>query len=118
MLSQIKKQIIEIIKVTGPLTKNKLFVILGVHYKRKGRIGNTIDELIASGHVIYMGKVAELDFQVAPRLNKQSQVYGVPEHKVKIAKFNGEKAPPPYRPAFEPLHANSSTYRQQSYRDR
>jgi len=118
LLSQIKQQIIEVIKIAGPLTKNKLFVILGVHYKKKGRVGNTIDELIASGHVIYMGKVAELDFQVAPRLNKKSQVYGLPEHKVKITKFSGEKAPPPYRPAFEPLHANSSTYRQQSYRDR
>ena len=118
MLSQIKKQIIEIIRVTGPLTKNKLFVIMGIHYKKKGRIGNTIDELIASNHVIYMGKVAELDFKVGPRLNKQSQVYGLPLHKVKIKKFNGEKAPPPYRPAFEPLHATSSTNRQQSYRDR
>ena len=118
MLSSIKKQILAIIRVTGPLTKNKLFVTLGIHYKKKGRIGNTIDELIASNHIIYMGKVSELDFQVAPRLNKQSQVYGLPEHKVKITKFNGEKAPPPYRPAFEPLHATSSANRQQSYRDR
>ena len=118
MLSSIKKQIIEVIKITGPLTKNKLFEIMGIHYKKKGRIGNTIDELIASGHMIYMGKVVELDFEVGPRLKKQSQVYGLREHKVKITKFNGEKAPSPYRPAFEPLNANSSTYRQQSYRDR
>lgn len=118
MLSSIKKEIIEVIKITGPLTKNKLYGIMGIHYKKKGRIGNTIDELIASGHMIYMGKVSELDFEVAPRLNKQSQVYGLPEHKVKITKFNGEKAPPPYRPVFEPLHATSSANRQQPHGDR
>jgi hypothetical protein len=114
----LKQEIIDTLKFTGPTTKNTLNIMLNAHHRKKEKISQTIDMLIKEGKMIYLGIVGEISFDVGKKLKKDSPVYGLAQHNVKIKKYVGEKTPAPYRPAFEPLDATSRTYRQQSYRDR
>lgn len=114
----LRQEIIDTLKFTGPTTKNTLNIMLNAHHRKKEKISQTIDMLIEEGKMIYMGIVGEIDFDIGKKLQKDSPVYGLAKHNVKIKKYVGEKTPAPYRPPFEPLNATSRTYRQQPYRDR